>query len=256
MGNIDIPVNADIQAMFDIPPCMDLRLPHPSPMQITLPTGSVIKAISDISKGVPTDCSASFSLLLQLTPILANLECLLRILKLLGALIKVIKGLPFPPIKAIKDFVAAAGELAPCLAIPFNVPGLLQMIHDILCLILKMLKCLIGGLTTVVKTMKGLGLQLKIAEKDNNQDLMQSLQCAQENAATSAEHLTASLEPLKAILALVTPIMDLAGMPAFKLPEIGSSTDVEALEKTLATLKDGANTLDTIVSALPGGACA
>ena len=256
MGNIDIPVNADVQAMFDIPPCADLRLPQPAPMQITLPTGSVIKAVNDISKGIPTDCAVSFSLLLQLGPILANMECLLRILKLLGALIKVIKGLPFPPVKAINDFVAAAGELAPCLAIPFNVPGLLQMIHDILCLILKMLKCLVGGLTTVVKTMKGLGLQLKIAEKDNNTELMQSIQCAQENAATSAQHLTASLEPLKAILDLVTPIMDLAGMSPFKLPEIGSASDVESLEKVVAALQDGVNTLDTIVSALPGGACA
>ncbi len=256
MGNIDIPVKVDVQKMFDIPPCLDLSFPKPAPMQITLPTGSVIKAVSDISKGIPTDCSASFSLLLQLSPILANMECLLRILKLLGALIKVIKGLPFPPIKAIKDFVAAAGELAPCLAIPFNVPGLLQMIHDILCLILKMLKCIVGGLSTVVKTMQGLSIQLKIAEADNNQDVMQTIQCAQDNAANSADHLMQSLEPIKAILDLVTPIMDLAGMSPFKLPAIGSAKDADALAATVDTLQGVVNDLDTIVSALPGGACA
>src|SRR6266850_5674336 len=110
MPNFDIPVSVDVQKMLDIPPCIDLSLPKPSPMQITLPTGAVIKAVNDISKGIPTDCSMSFNLLIQLQPFLASFECLLRILKLLGALIKVVKGLPFPPIKAISDFVAAAGE--------------------------------------------------------------------------------------------------------------------------------------------------
>ena|SRR6266511_4180955 len=256
MGNIDIPVPVDVQKMFDIPTCLDLSFPKPAPMKISLPTGGVIKAVSDISKGIPTDCSASFSLLLQLAPILVSMECLLRILKLLGALIKVIKGLPFPPIKAIKDFVAAAGELAPCLAIPFNIPGLLEMIHDILCLIIKMLKCIVGGLSTVVKTMKGLSIQLKIAEKDNNQDVMQSIQCAQENAANSADHLMQSVEPIKTILDLVTPIMELAGMTPFKLPALGSAQDVEGLEKAVNALQGIVNDLDTIASALPGGSCA
>lgn len=255
MGNIDIPVSVDVQAMFDIPPCADLSLPQPAPMQITLPTGAVIKAVTDISKGIPTDCAASFSLLLQLSPILANFDCVLKILKLLKPLVDIVKGLPFPPVKAISDFASAAVDLIPCLTIPVNIPGLLQMIKDILCLILKMLKCVVGGLATVVKTLQGLQLQLKIAEKDNNQELLQSIQCAQQNAATSAQHLQQSIEPLKAILDLVAPIMELAGLPAFALPAIGPAADVEALAKVVETLQGVVNDLDTVVSAIPGAPC-
>lgn len=254
MPNIDIPVSVDVQAMFDIPKCVDIKLPQPAPMKITLPTGAVITAVGDISKGIPTDCAMSFSLMVQLAPLLASMDCLLRILKLLGALIKVIKGLPFPPVKAIKDFVAAATDLAPCIAIPFNVPALKAMIHDVLCLILKTLHCVVGGLSSIVKTMKGLSIQLKIAEADNNQELMQTIQCAQGNAETSSKHLMQSIEPITALLGLVTPIMELAQLPAIKLPEIGSGGDVEALDKALTSLQGVVDTLTDVVEGL-GGPC-
>lgn len=255
MPNIDIPVSVDVQAMLDIPPCLDLRLPQVKPVSITMPTGAVIKAIADVSKGIPTGCSANFSLMLQLAPVLISMECLLRILKLLGALVKVIKGLPFPPIKAISDFIAAAGELAPCLALPVNIPGLLQMIHDILCLVVRSLKCVVDGLNTVVKTLKGLAIQLKIAEEEGNSELLATLQCAQENAMTSSASLMQSIEPIAAILDLVTPIMEMAGMSPFKMPAMAPAADVAALETVVATLKGVMDSLNTIASALPGGSC-
>ncbi len=254
MGNLDIEVSAEVQAMFDLPKCADVKLPMPAPMQITLPTGAVIKAVADVSKGIPTDCAATFSLMVQLNPLLASMECLLRILKLLGALIKVIKGLPFPPVQAIKDFVDAATELAPCIAIPFNIPALKAMIHDILCLILKTLKCVVEGLSSIVKTMKGLSIQLEIAEADNNQDLLQAIQCAQENAQISSQHLMQSVEPITALLGLVSPIMQLAGLPAIEMPAVGGSTDVSGLEKVVKTLEDLIKTLSDINEGL-GGPC-
>lgn len=254
MSSIDISVSADVQAMFELPKCSDLKLPMPSAPKITLPTGAVIKAVADISKGIPTDCSANFSLMLQLSPLLASMECLLRILKLLGALVNVIKGLPFPPVKAIKDFIAAATEMAPCLTLPINIPPLVLMVHDILCLILKSLHCLVSGLGTVIRTMKGLSIQLQIAEKENNQELLLSLQCAQENAQISSQHLMQSVEPITALMGLVTPIMQLAGLPPIELPAIGGGTDVAALEKVVTTLEDVIKTLTDVVEGL-GGPC-
>jgi hypothetical protein len=254
MPNIDIPVSVELEVMFELPNCDDIKLPSPSPMKITLPTGSVMKAIADISKGIPTDCSASFSLLVQLAPLLGSMECLLKILKLLKPLIDVIKGLPFPPVKAINDFIEAAVDLKDCLLIP-TPANLLPFIHDILCLILKMLKCVLGGLKTITEIMGGLGIQLKIAEGAGNSELLKALQCAQENAATSAQHLTQSMEPLVAILDLVGPIMGLAGLDPITLPAIGSQTDVESLKKAVDALQGVVDSIETIVDALPGGAC-
>lgn len=255
MAELDIPVSVDVQSMLKIPPCADLRLPQFKPASITLPTGAVIKAVADASKGIPTSCSLNVSLLIQLAPLLASMECLLRILKLLGSLVKVIKGLPFPPIKAISDFIQAAAELAPCLAIPVNIPGLLQMIHDILCLVARSLKCVVDGLNTVVKTLKGLSIQLKIATDEGNSELLATLQCAQENAMTSAASQMQSIEPISAILDLVTPIMEMAGMPAFKMPALAPAADVAALETAVSTLQGVVDSLNTIASGLPGGPC-
>jgi hypothetical protein len=255
MPNLDIPVSADVQAMLDIPPCADLRLPQFRPATITLPTGAAIKAIADVSKGIPTSCALNVSLMIQLAPLLASMECLLRILKLLGSLVKVIKGLPFPPIKAISDFIQAATELAPCLALPVNIPGLLQMVHDVLCLVVRSLKCVVDGLNTVVKTLKGLSIQLKIATDEGNTELVATLQCAQENAMTSSASLMQSIEPISAILDLVTPIMEMAGMSPFKMPALAPAADVAALEGTVQTLQGVVDSLNTIASALPGGSC-
>jgi hypothetical protein len=105
-----------------------------------------------------------------------------------------------------------------------------------------------------VKTMKGLSIQLEIAETENNVELLQTIQCAQENSQTSAKHLMQSIEPITALLGLVTPIMDLAQLPAIQLPAIGSGTDVAALETALTTLQDLVQTLSGVVEGL-GGPC-
>ena len=64
------------------------------PLKIELPMGGSLKAFTDISKGIPTDCSMVFNLMVQLAPMLASIECLVRVLKLLAPLIEVIKGAP------------------------------------------------------------------------------------------------------------------------------------------------------------------
>jgi hypothetical protein len=248
---IDIPIPLDLQALMQLPSCEDVRLPKPAPMKVQLPTGSSISAVADISKGIPTDCAMGFSLLLQVGPLLGSMECLLKILKLLKPLIDVIKGLPFPPVKAINDFIAAAADLSTCLLIP-TPANLLPFIRDILCLILRMLKCIIGGLKTIVDLMSGLQLQLKVAIEEGNTELQKQLECAQENAANGAAHLMGSMEALAAILALIEPVMGLAGLEPFKLPALGDASDVEGLKKGVEALQGVADSLETVTAALGG----
>ena len=66
MPNIDVNVSADLQKLFELPACIDLKLPSHAKLSVTLPTGGSIKAIGDISKGIPNDCSMIVSLMLQL----------------------------------------------------------------------------------------------------------------------------------------------------------------------------------------------
>src|SRR5262245_39381898 len=256
MAEIDIPLKPDVRALLDIPECKFIRLPLPSPTKVQLPTGASLKAFTDISKGIPTDCSLSFNLLLPLAPLLASMECLVKILKLIKPLIDVVGSLgpPADPIKlpkAIVDFGKAAADLAPCLLIP-TPANMIPFIRDLLCLILKMLQCFIGELRTVVGLMSGLTLQLNLAQASGNIELQQSLECAQENAALSAQPLTSAIEPLGVILDLVGPLMGIAGVQPIKLPQIGSDTDLEALNSAIEALQTVASTIQVAADALGG----
>ena len=96
MPDIDIKIAPDLKKAFQIPPCSQLKLPSVSPLKIHLPTGGTLSAFSDLSKGIPSDCSLTFSLLLQIAPFLASTECLLKVLGLIGPLVEVIKAIPDP----------------------------------------------------------------------------------------------------------------------------------------------------------------
>jgi len=68
--DIDIPVSASLQDALNLPECTDIGFPMPSPLKITLPSGDELKAFTDLSKGIPNDCSMTFNLMLQLAPFL------------------------------------------------------------------------------------------------------------------------------------------------------------------------------------------
>src|SRR5262249_61874416 len=113
MAKIDVTLSADIQDQLALPPCVDLRLPQAKLPQIRLPTGGSIKGIADLTKGIPSDCSLNFSLAVQLAPIMASIECLVKVLALIGPLIDVVKALPGVPdptalLKAVGKFLPAA----------------------------------------------------------------------------------------------------------------------------------------------------
>src|SRR5450631_1380837 len=89
---IDIALPPALQTLLQTPIC--IPLPKPGKVEITLPFGgATLKAFNDISKGVPDDCSLSFSLALQIAPILANMKCLIEALSVVGPLIDMIKAL-------------------------------------------------------------------------------------------------------------------------------------------------------------------
>jgi hypothetical protein len=122
-------------------------------------------------------------------------------------------------------------------------------------LILKVLNCLLGQLKTIIGVMSGLTLRINIAKASGNIELQTALECAQENAAISAQHLTNSMEPITAILELAGPLMGLAGLPQIQLPAIGSQTDVQSLQQTVQTLEDVVGIIQGVVDLPIIGGC-
>src|SRR6266496_3694468 len=205
MPNIDIEVSADLKQAFQMPSCVELGLPNAGPLKIQLPTGGSIQAFADISKGIPTDCALTFSLMIQIAPFLAATECLLKVLKLLKPLFDVIQGLPF--------------------------------IKDLLCLILKVLKCFLSQLKSLMKILGPITLQLQAAQADGNDELVSTLQCAQKNAQTQAAQLMNSLGPVGVLLDLAGPLFGIAGVQPIQLPGLGSATDMQALNSVVQSIQ-------------------
>jgi hypothetical protein len=251
MPNIDIPLPVDLNEQLQLPKCADIRVPLPKPLKITLPTGGTIKAIADLSKGIPSDCAMTFSLMVQLAPMLASMECLIKILKLLKPLVDVVTNLPMPPVKAVQEFAKAAVDLAPCFLIP-TPANIIPFIRDVLCLILRVLNCLLGQLKTLVALMRGIQLQLDAARSEGNFELEEALKCAQANAEASGQHMTKAIEPIGVILDLVGPLMGLAGVEPIQLPSLGSQSDLNSLMDVIKTLQGVVGTLEVVVEGLGG----
>jgi hypothetical protein len=253
MPNIDIPIPVDLKKAFKLPPCKQVKLPSPSPLKIHLPTGGTLNALSDASKGIPSDCALTFSLMLQIAPFLASTECLLKVLGLIGPLIEIIKALP-DPIKiaqCVPKFLKAAEAVMPCVAVVTGL-GIIPFLKDLLCLIIKALNCFLGQMKTLLGVMNGLSLQLLSAQTLGNTELVDSIQCEKENAELQAAHLTASIEPIGVILDLAGTIFGIAGMDPIKLPSVGSQTDLDSLNQLVETIQGVVGTLQIAADALGG----
>jgi hypothetical protein len=251
---IDVELPPALAKLVEKPVC--IPMPKVGKAELTLPSGGKLKGVVDITKGIPDDCSLNFSLVLQLAPFMASIECLVKVLKLIKPLIDVVKSLGPPPDpvklpKAIKDFLDAAKDLAPCLLIP-TPANMVPFVRDILLLIIKLLKCLTQQLKSIVNLMGGLALQISSAQSEGNADLLATLQCAQEDAQASAAHMMSSFEPILVLLSLAEPFLGIAGVNPIKTPQLGSDTDLQALQSSVDTLDELGKTLQLVADGLGG----
>jgi hypothetical protein len=252
MPTIDVILPKAIRDQLEMPRCVDLKIPKPKMPQIRLPTGGSIKGIADLTKGIPSDCSLNFNLVLQLAPIMASIECLVKVLALIGPLIEVIKALP-DPIKiaeTVPKFLEAAKALAPCLLVPTPL-AMLPFVADILRLIIALLRCLIQQVRSIVNLIGGLELKMAAATSQGNTELLASLSCARESADAAMANAMVGIEPIKIILELAEPFFGIAGVDPIKIPALAGADDLEKVKDTLATLEQLVAALQLIVDALP-----
>lgn len=250
MAQVDIPVPESLREALSAPLCLDLSLPAPKKLTIQLPSGAALTSLSNIGQNIPNDCSLTFSLMMQIMPMMASMECVLKILKLLKPLSDAVTSPPPTP-KLIADIAKAVADLAPCFLM-LTPAGMIPFVRDVLCLILKVLSCLIGQLKTIGNLLGGLAITLKDARAQNNDELAATVECAQQNAITSMGHLMQGLGPIQAIMDLASPFMSIAGVAEIKLPAIGSSSDMEGLNKVVNQLDEVVKTIQQIVDGLGG----
>lgn len=248
--DIEISLPEELQAFLAMPRCAEISLPEPASVSLELPTGGTIKGIGDVTRGIPTDCSLNVSLMLQLGPILANLECFIRVLKLLKPLIDVIKGLPFPPVKAITDFGEAATDVAECI-VKFTTPvGMIPFVKDILCLIIRILSCMLDQMNSLLALMENLSLSFDAAE--GNAVEQELIKCAQDNAQRSANAQLQSVEPVMVILEIAAPIFEIAQVGPIEIPTLEDVEGVEQMRSFVTTMEGFVDTLELLADGLGG----
>jgi hypothetical protein len=255
MTTIDVKLPKSIRDKLEMPRCVDLKIPKPRLPEIRLPTGGSIKGIADLTKGIPSDCSLNFNLVLQLAPIMASIECLVKVLALIAPLIDIIKGLKDIPdlraiLAALPKFIEAAEAVAPCLLVPTPLV-MIPFIADILRLIIALLRCLIQQVKSIVNLIGGLELKITAATAQGNTALLSSLNCARENADAAMANAMVGIEPIKILLELAGPFFGIAGIDPIKIPPLAGAEDLEKVKDTLATLEELVATLQLIVDALP-----
>lgn len=249
---IDVPLPAGLDEYLSQPVC--IPMPQPGKAQINLPTGGKLQGLADITKAIPDDCTLSFSLALQLGPFLANLDCLLKIMKVLEPLIGVVDGLSKPDPQKLAESVpklaTAVPPLVKCFADFFG--GVPAFVRDLLCLIIKILRCVIGQLKSILAVMSGLALQIQTAEAAGNSELLAALQCAQQNAQVSAQHMMTAVEPVMVLLSLAEPLLGIAGVNPIQTPALASPEDLQKMQESITTLDELVKTLSLVADALGG----
>lgn len=216
-------------------------------LKVTLPFGE-LKAFRDFTQGLPTDCTMTFNLLLQVQPLLASMACMLKILNVIGKLKGFFDAVPSPPEMASKavEVVSAIADLGVCLP-----PGLFLSffvtIKNILDLVVNFLLCLISQLEGIISFQAG--LDFKAAE--GNPTLTAALRCAQENAQRSAEHLAAAVGPVQPLLDTVGMIAGIVGLDIALPPLSGTVEPGADMAEGIRKLKEAVGTLKQVVDAIP-----
>jgi hypothetical protein len=252
---IDVPLPSSLAKLAEKPIC--IPVPKPGKVKVDMPMGGTIQGLVDVTKAIPSDCSLSFSLVLQLQPILVNLDCLMKIVGVIQPLVDVVTGLTKAPpdVKKIGEamlkLVPAVEKLVECIA-KFLGAGAFLFVRDLLMLIAKILKCVAQQLRSVLNVMSGLALQMTTARQNGNTELLATLQCAQENAQNSVGSIMTALDPITLILSMAEPFLGIAGVDPIKLPQLASDSDLEGLQTFVTTLEELAKTLEFIAKGLGG----
>jgi hypothetical protein len=221
--------------MINLLPCVEV--PKPEPLKVSLPFGGEFKAMVDPSLGPPTDCTLAHSLMLQLTPMLGSLACLLKVLNVIASMQKFFDSKTPPDLISNAGGVAdAIKQMTGCLDIVLGPIPIACMVVDILRMILAYINCMIEAVESLLNFQ--LGIDLNAA--NGNPVLLESLICAQNNANATMASMNQGMQGIQPLIQLVNMCLSIVGQPEITLPDMSAKTP------TVAELLDGADPLEPI----------
>lgn len=229
-----------------VPGCVEIPQAG-ADLSIQLPYGASLTAFRDFSKGVSDDCALINNLLLQLAPMLGSMACLVKILKTLES----VKGWlesatdPVSLVSGIGDVVESLSDLAPCF-LAVTPAGIAPFIRDILLAIIKLLKCVIQSVTSVLDFKAGLDFNAA----EGNPVMLAQLECADANADETMQHSLAALGPIGPLIDLVAPLLEIVGLE-LETPQMDEIMGMEDVSEAIAEIEAMVLKIEDVVEMLP-----
>ena len=228
-----------VNGCFSMPQLEDVTLSFPLGLKLSplLPPGVA-----------NTNCAVAFNLLAQLNALLPILAVLLKLLQCIGILFELIKWVMdnIPPknifgvLTIFVEFAKQIAKLTECVGfiIPSIIPpiGFICLIESIIKLIMMLLKCVQTTLETTIKSIKALGVSLKITVDDPNDDLLKAIKCFIGDFDTN-------MNGLKVIMATVLEIINIYTLAK---DIIGHGDDVDT-----TSISNITSDIDNVMSKLP-----
>lgn len=206
--------------------------------------GIELQAVADFSKGPPTNCALLQNLMVQLMPALAGLTCIFKILGVIAALEKFMQN-PVNPSSAT-GVLTAIGDMGECITSIIPGTALFEMIKSILLLVIEYLKCFVEAIKSVLDFQVGIDLN----GAAGNPALLQSLQCASDNAATTMQQMMMALAPIQPLFKMLEPVIKLSNLP-IQLPSIADITGAKDVAEAVDKLDAMLTEMQQIVASIP-----
>ncbi len=221
-----------------------VEIPQISIPTVSLPMGIELQAVADFSKGPPTNCALLQNLMVQLMPALAGLTCIFKILGVIAALEKFMQN-PVNPSSAT-GVLTAIGDMGECITSIIPGTALFEMIKSILLLVIEYLKCFVEAIKSVLDFQVGIDLN----GAAGNPALLQSLQCASDNAATTMQQMMMALAPIQPLFKMLEPVIKLSNLP-IQLPSIADITGAKDVAEAVDKLDAMLTEMQQIVASIP-----
>ncbi len=231
---------------------LDLKIPCPAVPKIPkIPSIDILgmaelKGFLDFSVGSPRDCTLSINLLMQLSPLLASMTCLLRILAVIEAIQDCLPPKSKVPFANAADLLKKIEKMATCF-LAFTPVNIAITLKGILSLIISFLNCFLEQLDSLISFQAKIDLN----SANGNPVLRASLECAKESAQNSMDNLMLSLEPLEPLLGMINSLSGVAGFNKLNLPSFSKLSGEKDQVKIVQNLKQAVGTIKDAIDAIP-----
>jgi hypothetical protein len=227
----------------------------PKTAKLSLPGGGSLTGMVNLPRSMPEECQVNFNLMLQLSPILGNMQCVLcamKFLKFVLDFVKLVPDVPTNPTKLVNMLTNDLPEieecLVKCIAAFTSIPGLCPPVKDMLKLISSYLHCIVELIESIAQ--QGAQIQVQMGDAQGNPELLEVLDLAQQNADRAGAQALRSCEPAFDLLQAAGAILEIVGVGAIALPSLDQLSGGE-IGQAVQPIKDVSEVIDLIVAALP-----